>query len=58
MCKVDTPLINLIVNVLGKKFHFHNQRIGSLDDVNEFINHEGSLAEFISDNTVFLKDDK
>jgi hypothetical protein len=58
MCKVDTPFINLIVIVPGEKLHFRNQRIGSLDDVNEFINHEESLAEFISDDTVFLGNDK
>src|SRR4051794_37143439 len=59
MCKVDTPLINLIVNVSGKELHFHNQCMSSFDDVIEFIKSEGSLAQFITDdNTIFLENDK
>lgn len=57
MCKVDTPLINLIVKVSGKELHFRNQRIGSLDEVIKFIKSEESLAPFITDNTTFRGND-
>src|SRR5579871_590751 len=51
MCKAS---INLTVNVPGERFHFRNQRIGSLNDVIEFIKSEESLSQFIADDTIFL----
>src|SRR5581483_11908348 len=59
MCKVDTHLINLVVKASeNREFHFRNQRMGSFDDVIEFIKSEVSLAQFIIDNTTFLGNDK
>ena len=58
MCKVDASTINLIVKTSeNREFHFRNQRIGSLDDVIEFINSVEILTQFINDDTTFRGDD-
>src|SRR5687767_4848844 len=58
MKRMSIHSTNLIVNVPGKEFHFRNQRIDSLNDVTEFIKNEGLLAQFITDDTTLLRDNK
>ncbi|CAI2170008.1 6307_t:CDS:2 [Funneliformis geosporum] len=58
--KVTRPeTIQLIVKAPGnREFYFDHPRIGSLDEVIEFIKSKESLTQFITNNTIFRGKDK
>src|SRR5207244_10488261 len=56
--KENISAISLNVNAPGERFFFYNQHIRTLDEIIEFVKTRDVLAPFISDNTVFLGDNK